>query len=151
MLWFIFKILYFAQVFAVGLFVPLYAAEWFGGCLEADNITPFADCSPDYTQYAFWSTLFFSRLITFLSSPLAGHLSDVHCRKPFFFLAAVLTWMIPRLVMLFHIDFFIYSGSNFQHQQGVVRDMVLVDKQLEKEDNGAVSQRAYTRTRCPGV
>ena len=47
--WFIFKVLFFAQVFAVGLFIPLYAAEWFGGCLMADNITPIDDCIPDYT------------------------------------------------------------------------------------------------------
>ena len=133
--WFIFKMVYFAQVFAVGLFVPLYAAEWFGGCLEADQMTPIAGCSPDYTQYAFWSTLFFSigGLITLLSSPLVGHLRDTHGRKPFFFLA-VLTWMVPRLVMIFRVDFFIYfalslltalnGGDFFIASKGYLADIV---------------------------
>ena len=77
--WFIFKIMFFTAVFSVGLFVPLYAAEWFGGCLEKDQITPIEGCSPDYTQYAFWSTMFYSigGFITFSASSYVGHLTGV--------------------------------------------------------------------------
>lgn len=69
-LWFIFQIQLFTAVFSVGLFVPLYAAEWFGGCLESDNITVIEGCSPDYTTYTFWSTMFYSigGVITFTVS-----------------------------------------------------------------------------------
>merc|ERR1719474_1224976 len=108
-LWFIFKITFFTAVFSVGLFVPLYAAEWFGGCLESDDVTPIDGCSPDYTTYTFWSTMFYSigGVITFSVSSYVGHLTDKYGRKLFFYVA-VITWMIPRVVMIFYINFYVY-------------------------------------------
>ena len=107
--WFIFKILFFSQVFAAGLFVPLYAAEWFGGCLDSDGFTADDDCTPDYSTYAYYSTMFISiaGLITFLISSFIGHLTDTFGRKIFFFIAVV-TWMIPRCIMVFYVDFYLY-------------------------------------------
>ena len=109
--WFIFKSLYYTQVFAAGLFIPLYAAEWFGGCLDPDGIEVISSCSPDYSTYAYYATLFSSiaGLITFLVSSFTGHLSDKYGRKIFFYVA-VITWMIPRCVMIFYINFYLYFG-----------------------------------------
>jgi len=89
----------------------MYAAEWFGGCLMADNITPIENCSPDFTSYAYWSTMFFSiaGFITFVVSSSVGYLSDRHGRK-IFFLMAIVTWAIPRITMIFYINFYLYFG-----------------------------------------
>eukprot|EP01084_Bolivina_argentea_P086614 156550_1 len=133
--WFIFKILFFSQVFAAGLFIPLYAAEWFGGCLEQDGITPIDDCDPDYSTYAYYATMFYSigGLITFLVSSFMGHLTDTHGRKTFFFIA-IITWLIPRFVMIFYIDFYLYftlslaqsinGGDFFIASKGYLADII---------------------------
>lgn len=109
--WLIFKVAFFTQVFAAGLFIPMYAAEYFGGCLKNNNINTIHGCVPDYTTYDYWGTMFLSigGLITFITSSYIGHLSDRYGRKLFFFLA-IITWMIPRCVMIFYVDFYIYFG-----------------------------------------
>jgi len=134
-LWFIFKVLYFTQVFAAGLFIPLYAAEWFGGCLSADGLTVINGCAPNYSSYAYYATMFYSisGLITFLVSSFVGHLTDKYGRKPFFYLAIV-TWMIPRVVMIFYVDFYLYfslslleainGGDFFIASKGYLADII---------------------------
>jgi len=110
-MWLIFKVVFFTQVFAAGLFIPMYAAEYFGGCLKQNNINTIHGCVPDYTTYDYWGTMFLSigGLITFFTSSYIGHLSDRFGRKLFFFVA-IITWMIPRCVMIFWVDFYVYFG-----------------------------------------
>eukprot|EP01084_Bolivina_argentea_P030308 56198_1 len=133
--WFIFKILFFTQVFAAGLFIPLYAAEYFGGCLESNGIGSISGCVPNYSLYAYYATMFFSiaGLITFLISSFIGYLTDKYGRKKFFYLA-IITWMIPRVVMIFYINFYLYfslslleainGGDFFIASKGYLADII---------------------------
>ena len=77
--------------------------------MESNNITVINDYDPNYTEYAYYATMFYSihASITFLFSSFIGHLSDKYGRKPFFYLA-IITSMIPRVVIIFYNNFYLY-------------------------------------------
>eukprot|EP01083_Nonionella_stella_P306106 1070692_1 len=107
----IFQFLWIGPWICGTIVLPLFGAQWFGDCLIQDGLSVevIEGCEPDYVQYNFYLTLFNSigGAVSFLLAGFIGRLSDSFGRKPFLILA-IICWMIPRVTILFYINFFLY-------------------------------------------
>ena len=104
--------IYYSAAIAGGIIIPVYGAYWFGGCISNDSnsvIVDDDDCDPDYSSYNLFSQIFTSGngLLQLLLAGFFGRISDSYGRK-IFILLAVLFYAIPRAILIFYVDLFLY-------------------------------------------
>ena len=91
--------------------IPIFGAQYFGGCIDQSGlkVDVIDGCEPDYVTYNFYFTLYGSigGCLSFLFTSFIGRLSDSFGRK-IFLIIGILSWMIPRIILIFHINFFVY-------------------------------------------
>eukprot|EP01084_Bolivina_argentea_P261681 442327_1 len=109
----IFQFLWIAPWISGTLVIPLFGAQWFGNCLIQNgfSVQIIKGCEPDYVKYNLYFTFFGSLggLTSFLFSSFIGRLTDTFGRK-IFILIGIIFWMIPRVTIIFYINFALYWG-----------------------------------------
>lgn len=105
----IFQTFYLMQMLTPTPFIVLYGAQYFADCLTKNGREAIPNCQPDYSTYNFYMTMFVSieASLSFLTSGFMGKLSDSFGRKPFLIIT-VLAYMIPRTMMIFYVNFWVY-------------------------------------------
>mmetsp|Transcript_22147 Transcript_22147/g.19483 ORF Transcript_22147/g.19483 Transcript_22147/m.19483 type:complete len:128 (-) Transcript_22147:11-394(-) len=76
----LFQMLWIGPWIAGTIVIPLFGAQWFGGCIDQQGLKVdiIDGCEPDYVTYNFYFTLFGSigGVISFLFASFMGRLSD---------------------------------------------------------------------------
>ena len=130
---FAFKSLEYVPWIASGIFIPLYGAQWFGECLDPDSD---AECSPDFSTYNLFNTMFLSigGIVSFFSAAFIGRLTDSFGRKVFL-CADLVAHGLPFVVMSLHVNFWVYwafdvlsyTNASATATKGYIADIIAPD------------------------